>query len=170
MDITSVASIDVAHFYSRQDKYALARKKAQARLIKTAVAERVTLSEDARQLAKSILPDATRHARQVSQPLASERRSYSAAREYRRNQVPDESTGPTPAVDKTTPVARGQGEIRALEHASQAGTPTQMDLTLASPQAPQYAFPLPRELKIYLSNIPSKKPSQARDPEHRKAA
>ncbi|MBI5184569.1 MAG: hypothetical protein HZA01_02430 [Nitrospinae bacterium] len=158
MDITAVALNDVISVYNRQEKLAQARKSAEGRLIKTAVAERITLSKDAMSLFSVELSKGTRPAPETVQNLPGGREFYSAAREYSRNKpIDDQPTGPARETEAASPVFRTQPESGRPE-----SLPTEMRQTPASSaqfsaQYPQYSFPVPRELQAYISNIPKEK-------------
>lgn len=158
MDITAVALNDVISVYNRQEKLAQARKNAEGRLIKTAVAERITLSKDAMSLFSVELSQGTRPAPEMVQNLPGGREFYSAAREYSRNKpIDDQTTGPARETEAASQVFRTQMESGRLESLPAEARQAPSATVQISTQYPQYSFPVPRELQAYISNIPKEK-------------
>ena len=155
MDITATPIQEVVGVYNRQEKLAEARKKAEARMIKTAVAERVTLSEDARKFLSVLSPEGGGKAETVAHSLPMHRRSSPVAREYEKNQPDEEAVKAVSDADEASSVGGTnawerpglvpQGE--SLSHIFRIEVPKHI---------PQYSFPIPRELKAYISSLPLK--------------
>lgn len=153
MDITATPIQEVVSVYNRQEKLAEARKKAEARMIKTAVAERVTLSEDARKFLSVLSLEGGGRAEAVAHALPMHGRSSPVAREYEKNQPVEEAVSDADeassvgeagsAWERPGPVS--QGEL--LSHVFRIEVPKHI---------PQYSFPIPRELKAYISSLPIK--------------
>ncbi len=156
MDITAVAVGEVLTSYVRQEKLAEARRNAESQMIKTAVAERVSLSQDARTLAiqpVSVLPTQTLA---VMQSVPTTRHNGSAAREYSKNQPVSETEAEAveeaegaKAVSKST---TGQGKTGSQP--TEAMQQVKVPAIPISTQSPQYPFRIPRELQVYISNLP----------------
>lgn len=173
MDITAAALNDVISVYNRQEKLAQARKNAEGRLIKTAVAERITLSKDAMSLFSVELSKGTRPAPEMVQNLPGGREFYSAAREYSRNKpVDDQSTGPAHEAEAASQVFRTYQDSVRQESLPSEARQTSASTVQFSAQYPQYSFPVPRELQAYISNIPKEKriPPRVAEDNSRRAA
>ena len=160
MDITTTPIQEVVGVYNRQEKLAEARKKAEARMIKTAVAERVTLSEDARKFLSVLSPESGGKAEAVAHALPMHGRSSPVAREYEKNQPVEEAADVVSDADEASSVGTG----KAWERPSPApqGEPVSHVYRIEVPKhIPQYSFPVPRELKAYISSLPLKEKQPA---------
>lgn len=158
MDITTTPIQEVVSTYNRQEKLAEARKKAEARMIKTAVAERVTLSGDAHKLLNVLSPESNAKAEAVAHALPMHRRSSPVAKEYEKNQpFAEETVGAASEADEVsseegTALNQGRPGVAPPEE-----LPSLPVFRLEIPKhIPQYSFPIPKELKAYISSLPLK--------------
>ncbi len=159
MDITATPISQIITSYYRQEKLAEARKSAEAKMIKTAVAERVSISREALSIASSSrLPELSRQTSPVAQTSRGMRQTSSAAREYLSNQpIAEQSAEPPQEIENTSPISKSTPSFGRPETLTQDSPRTQPASVQVSAQIPHYSFPIPRELKIYIANLPKEK-------------
>lgn len=158
MDITAVVLNDVLTVYNRQEKLAQARKAAEPRLIKTAVSERITLSNDAKSLLSIEMSQGSRPASEVVQKLPGGREFHSAAREYSRNKpIEEQSVGSAQEVEAASPAMRLLSDRGRPQNLPAQTAQPQSVMAHISTQQPSYSFPIPRELQAYISSLPKEK-------------
>lgn len=158
MDITTLPVSQVVTTYHRQEKLAEARKNAEAKMIKTAVAERISISTEARELAGSRLPELSGQSTPVAQTLRGMRRTSSVAREYSKNQPnAEQAAQPSQEIENISPVQKMETMRGRPEVLPRDGPHPQPTLVQVSSQSSGYSFPIPRELQIYIANLPKEK-------------
>lgn len=176
MDITATPVTQILMSYNRQEKLAEARKNAEGRMIKTAVSERITLSPEARTLLSAPKAEAPAaqpaEAQHVEAPLG---RSRDQMMQYLHNMHSDEG-GAAEGIGKT------EGAAPVSRAPAPAGTPASQPTAQPSPgqpaemaqtasHIPQYSFPIPRELQLYISSLPKvERPTLPKSEEEKKAA